>query len=196
MFLLKTLGSGYSQRTRYNCKTADFTVALAFDFKSAGELLTAKLAKPRLYQLHISEFNQEEVDEFCRKYRGYMCDTLHIAGNGAYTLYKHLGVGYQAVVDKLVLGFLELAVSQVKIQKVYSGFQTGVDEAGAKAALKLGIPLEITMPEGYRIRDYKNKDRYERTELKVLSRLLGTANLSGKTSTSTSRPSLSIGTRT
>jgi hypothetical protein len=152
-------------------------VAFAFDFNSAGEVLTKRFASPRIYQLQISEFSQLEVDEFCRKYRGYLCDTLHIAGNGAHTLYKHWGKSYQDKADALVKGFLELALAQVSVQKIFCGGQTGIDEAGAKAALALGIPLEVTMPHQYKIRDHRNIDRYERNELQVLRRLLLTSKI-------------------
>lgn len=173
MFILKTTeGSGYSARTKYNCKTADFTVAFAFNFGTAGEEMTFKYARPKIYQLPISSYSDFEVDEFCRKFRGYMCDTLHIAGHSAHTLYKYWGRGYQDAADEMVLDFLTKALTQIKVTKIYSGGQTGFDEAGAKAALELGIPLEVTMPARFRIRDVEGKDHYFKDARDVIQRFI------------------------
>lgn len=173
MFILKTTEkSGYTARTMYNCKTADFTVAFAFNFGTAGEEMTFKFARPRIYQLPINSFSAFEIDEFCRKYRGYMCDTLHIAGHSSHTLYKYWGRGHQAKADAMVLEFLTEALTQIKVTKIYSGGQTGFDEAGAKAALELGIPLEITMPKGYRIRDVEGRDHYFDRAVDVIHRFI------------------------
>ena len=161
MLTLNEFDGSYAKRTKFNCKTSDFTLAIAFNFGSAGEILTYHSARPRIYQLDINDYVEEpliEVEEFCKKYRGYMCDTLHIAGNGAQTLYKHWGIQYQRRADATALSILTKAIKHCNIKKVYSGGQTGIDEAGIKAALKLGIPVEVNMPSGYKIRDHSGKD--------------------------------------
>jgi hypothetical protein len=121
--ILNEFQGSYAKRTRFNCKSADFTLAIAFNFGSAGEILTFNAARPRIYQMSIEDYlnsPEEEVDEFCRKYRGYLCDTLHIAGNGASTLYKFWGLKYQMKADSLVHNILSKITQIVNIEKAYN----------------------------------------------------------------------------
>jgi hypothetical protein len=160
--ILNEFQGSYAKRTRFNCKSADFTLAIAFNFGSAGEILTFNAARPRIYQMSIEDYlnsPEEEVDEFCRKYRGYLCDTLHIAGNGASTLYKFWGLKYQMKADSLVHNILSKITQTVTIEKAYSGGQTGIDTAGVKSCLRLNIPVEVNMPQGYKIREYDGIDK-------------------------------------
>ena len=161
MLILNEFSGSYSKRTRYNCKTADVTLAIASDFNSAGEILTFTSAKPRIYQMSIYDYLEEpeiEVEEFCKKFRTCFSDTVHLAGNGAKTLYKLWGAKYQNKADRLVYSILKKATETITITKVYSGGQTGIDEAGVKAALRLDIPVEVNMPNRYKIRDCMGKD--------------------------------------
>jgi hypothetical protein len=47
---------------------------------------------------------------------------------------------------------------KTKIESIRTGGQTGFDEAGAKAAIKLGIPTMILAPKGWTFRDITGKD--------------------------------------
>ena len=46
----------------------------------------------------------------------------------------------------------------ISISEVRSGGQTGIDEAGIKAAMSLGIKASILAPQGYRFRNKEGKD--------------------------------------
>jgi hypothetical protein len=45
-----------------------------------------------------------------------------------------------------------------KITSIRTGGQTGIDEAGAKAGLRLGIPTTVLAPKGWTFRDINSKD--------------------------------------
>ena len=79
---------------------------------------------------------------------------LNIAGNGIYTLKSK-----QASYDKLLTEVLKaLQDKGITISEVRSGGQTGIDEAGIKAAISLGLKASILAPKGYRFRGKDNKD--------------------------------------
>ena len=44
------------------------------------------------------------------------------------------------------------------ITLITTGGQTGVDEAGAKAGMRLGIPTKVVAPKGWTFRSIENKD--------------------------------------
>ena len=45
-----------------------------------------------------------------------------------------------------------------KIESIRSGGQTGFDEAGAKAGIKLGLPTLVLAPKGWIFRNIESKD--------------------------------------
>lgn len=64
--------------------------------------------------------------------------------------------------DELVYMFLLNVVNspdlKVKISAIRTGGQTGIDEAGAKAGVRLGIPTSILAPKCWRFRNEKGED--------------------------------------
>lgn len=74
----------------------------------------------------------------------------------------------QRVIDEKIAYFIELlehrlSKNNIKITGIRSGGQTGIDEAGLKAAIKLGIPALCLAPKGWTFRDINGidiKDEY------------------------------------
>jgi hypothetical protein len=59
---------------------------------------------------------------------------------------------------KLLKAIIESPNLKLKINSIRSGGQTGFDEAGAKAGIKLGIPVTVLAPKGWKFRDINGKD--------------------------------------
>lgn len=165
---------GYSQRTRENAEAedVDFTFAFAVDFKTAGELATARYAGESLVRIPLKlkeggglDMSPESVersvdvvkktlpDEF---FNGESCG-LNIAGNGLYTLSRY-SVS-QEDIDQFVISVgKRLVDSGMRIASVRSGGQTGADEAGIAMAAALGIPAMVHAPKGWEYRGANGVD--------------------------------------
>jgi hypothetical protein len=162
---------GYKERTLKNA-SADATIAFAFDFNSAGEKLTkSSVENQKKMYIGIPTGNkraapkdlmpsQKMIDIIVDKLNSVKAKSLNIAGNGIYTMRAS---GFtQEDVDKMTYNTLK-AVSEsprlkTKITSIRTGGQTGYDEAGAKAGMKLGIPTTILAPKGWKFRDITGKD--------------------------------------
>lgn len=167
---------GYKARTVLNAR-ADVTIALASDFNTAGERCTFNAVRSanKLYiPVRLKDIlNLEMITSVSNQinnnvYGGW---TLNIAGNGIYSLRLS-----QEVLDKAIRQFLDtlFAITISKPVLVRSGGQTGVDEAGAKAAAILGIPTVILAPYGWL---YRDKNGYDiRDEQSFKSRFILTTN--------------------
>ena len=85
--------------------------------------------------------------------------SLNIAGNGIYTLNKY---GYtQKMIDNLLEQIMNHLIKNNidnTITSIRTGGQTGIDEAGAKAGMRLGIPTTILAPKGWKYRNIKGQD--------------------------------------
>ena len=154
--------AGYYARTRKNA-SADATVALAVNFKSRGEQLTKQMADEQ-GKLYIPvDFGVTKlpgiVTAIVKKFNAKNVKTLNIAGNGIYTF----GEAYtQEQVDEIVYDFVRDVVNHPeldnRIESIRTGGQTGVDEAGAKAGIRLGIPTTVLAPKGWKFRPEDGKD--------------------------------------
>lgn len=146
----------YPPRT-YENASADATIAFAFDFKTAGERLTkdAVAAQDKMYISIPAYFTSHDVTKAIALLNKAGAKTLNIAGNGAYTAIKH-GAD-QAKCDELVASFLTIVFARKELNNdiilVRSGGQSGFDEAGLKAAVRLGIPALCVCPRGWKYRD-------------------------------------------
>lgn len=153
----------YSPRTYANAKTADWTVALAADLSTAGEICTAKAAGNRLNGYEIT-LETDPVD-LARMVYGFLkankVKTLNIAGNGIYTLVEH-GMK-QDWANLFLYRFLKPLHQHLKLEKIISGGQTGIDTAGVVAAEVLGIPAMVHMPNGY---VQRHEDKVDRPQTK------------------------------
>lgn len=163
---------GYRERTIKNA-SADMTIALAYDENSAGEKLTKNsvISQGKAYQMiripdrastPTPDFKptRDAVDTVVSKLNTVNATSVNIAGNGLYTMRN---AGYnQEEIDKMTYNFLKAVVEspnlKTKITLVRSGGQTGFDEAGVKAAARLGIPALVLAPKGWKYRDVRGTD--------------------------------------
>lgn len=153
MITINEYGSHYSERTRLNASLAGLTVAFAVDFETAGERLTARAASRTKYlgilikeEPDIRAMAITIIDRFW--FLSNNTKTLNIAGNGIYHLDKvHINQEY---INILIYQVLAIVHREGPITKIYTGGQSGVDQAGVIAALALGIPVEVNMPKGFK----------------------------------------------
>lgn len=156
-------GSGYPARTRANAAWSDITLALAENFNTAGERLTKNAAGDKYVSTNLPAYNEasgnapiiaEDIYKQLQS-KGKLTDIkLNVAGNGIYTLRES-----QEYYDDLLTEVLsELQKKGVTFAEVRSGGQTGIDEAGVKAAANLGIKATIVAPKGFMFRDKSGND--------------------------------------
>lgn len=143
----------YPLRTMVNAGAADATIAFALDFTTPGEQLTKRAVNNagNLYiPVHPLLISLLQIHKTGKLLVQHQAKTLNIAGNGAYSLIK-TGIT-QPKTDKIVYNFLEavIAAHDLKIESIRSGGQSGFDEAGIKAAVKLGIPAIVHFPKGWK----------------------------------------------
>ena len=164
--------NGYRERTIKNAK-ADATIALATDFTSAGERLTRKAVIDNGKKYIPVDTNNPEitdtlVNSIVDQLNEVNAKSLNIAGNGIYTL---KGKYTQEQVDEYVYNLLNKVLNhpnlKTKIETIRSGGQTGYDEAGIKAAMRLGIRNGILAPKGWKFRDISGKDIYNEQAFKA-----------------------------
>jgi hypothetical protein len=157
--------SGYRNRTIKNA-SADATIAIAADFNSAGERLTESSVRQQGKSyipvvLSVETMIQEEAyaEKIVEELNKVKAKTLNIAGNGIYTL---KGDFKQTELDEYVYDLLNLIVNSPKLENkiisIRTGGQTGIDEAGAKAGVRLGIPTTILAPKGWTFRNISGTD--------------------------------------
>lgn len=170
---------GYRQRTEENAKAADFTVAFGIDPNTSGEKVTAAAAKGKYAWIGLEDFRQLTEQDF-RDYGQALYESLsffekrremevNIAGNGIYT-FNQYGISQQEV-NNAVFHVLQEAMDRgMKIRSIRSGGQTGADEAGIDAAMKLQIPAHVHAPKGYLMRGTDSVDT--RNELAFKARFV------------------------
>lgn len=161
----------YTNRTRINA-SADATIAFAQDFETGGERLTKKsvFEKKKLY-ISVNYSNDifdyislqsscPLVDIYVQWFNERGVKTLNIAGNSLSTLKKK--VSCQQEVDDFTFKWLSRLLNHkdlsTKIISIRSGGQSGFDEAGIKAAVKLGIPAIVLAPKGWKFRNIDSID--------------------------------------
>jgi hypothetical protein len=169
--------TGYAARTAKNA-SADATIALAYDFNSAGEKLTKSsvLAQDKKYLPVSTDIfsSKSEVTATAGNIAQVLNNlpnneiTLNIAGSGIYTL---KGTMSQTAADNFTLELLQEVIQRLnpekKIISIRTGGQTGFDEAGAKAGIKLGIPTTILAPKGWKFRTIDGKDISNEAQFKA-----------------------------
>lgn len=161
----------YSSRTKINA-SADATIAFAVDFTTSGEELTKKyvLDQKKLYipiDAKDTVITQERIDKVVKLLNSKNVTTINIAGNGIYTANKYFS---QKTIDDFVYSFLKKIVEskdfRCKIELFRSGGQTGFDEAGSKAAHKLGFISLVYAPNLFRFRtingDFANEVEFKK----------------------------------
>lgn len=160
----------YHDRTVANARWADVTMAFAVDFSTAGERLTRKAAGERYVAVDIpldrdalqSESYRRKVSQMLvHNTENLKSFKLNIAGNGLETLASR-GIS-QADADDFIAGVIGLAISQgMAVSEIRSGGQSGIDEAGTKAALRYGIPASQIVPRGFLYNDAEGNPHWNR----------------------------------
>lgn len=156
----------YKDRTIYNASSSDVTLALATDLSTRGEQLTKRVAGHKYIGFELVDDIPTLfiARQLFKKLKTDNARTLNIAGNGIYTLAEY-GCS-QEFINQFVYEIISQTHYFYPIDKIYTGGQTGVDLAGAIAAVKLGIPVEVTLPKGFIQRHEDHKDReHTRTEI-------------------------------
>lgn len=166
---------GYAPRTFINAQ-ADMTIAMAWRFDTAGEIATRRAV----------EANSKVYVPVPLPNSGMLCPvptvrrtiivvkdrwpkTINIAGNGIYST-----DWTQEQVDEFVHTFLmEVFMAagtgalSFKPELIRSGGQTGIDEAGLKAAVKLGIKAYCLAPRGWIFRGKDKRDIRSEVQFKA-----------------------------
>jgi len=157
----------YPPRT-YENASADATIAFAFNFNTPGEVLTRDSVKvqTKLYiPVSASILGNEKLisikaESISNTLMDHKVSVLNIAGNQLATCYKQ---GYtQGEIDNFVVHFLKMVFTHPRFDNKYlhlirSGGQSGFDEAGLKAAVRLGIPALCLCPRGWKFADVNGK---------------------------------------
>jgi len=165
--------TGYRERTIKNA-SADATIAIAVDFTSAGEKLTKSsvLNQNKKYiPIDVNEYLSADgmtAFKIVQQLNSANAKSLNIAGNGIYTM---KGKYTQEQIDTYTYELLKAVVESPnlknKITSIRTGGQTGFDEAGAKAGIKLGIPTSILAPKGWKFRNTSGADISNEQEFKA-----------------------------
>ena len=168
--VMETTSPKYHDRTVANARWADMTIAFAVDFSTAGERLTRKAAGDRYLAvdmpasrdaLYSEEYRERIADMLAHNTEHLHSFNLNIAGNGLQTL-QAFGIG-QSDVDDFIAAVIGLAVSEgMDVGEIRSGGQSGVDEAGTKAAMRFGIPASQIVPKGFLYNDAEGSPHWNR----------------------------------
>ena len=173
---------GYRERTIENAESAPVTIAFAVDFESAGEKLTKRSVLEagniyipiQLYPTDIKEWSHasraaDAIIKGLEPINDWGKISINIAGNGLYSFPSFVN---QEDLDVFMMRTLMLVEnrSDLEIRRVRSGGQTGIDEAGVKAADMLGMVAMVNGPKDYKFRirlghsykDIGNKEQFER----------------------------------
>jgi hypothetical protein len=176
LILEENISDNYKVRTEENVRNSDLTLAIAIDFESFGEKITKELVIKN-DKKYIAVYPDGDPIEKAAKIVAKMNELnlpqkfiLNIAGNGLSTM---KGQVLQNDADEFTYILLK-TISQdpklnSKIGSIRTGGQTGFDEAGAKASVKLGFTTVVHMPKGFKMRNQDGKDitmSYEHAKLR------------------------------
>lgn len=159
----------YAHRTRANAQWADLTVAIAVDLNTSGEQLTRDSAGDRYLGLTIPNGLRIGEDRLVKTAIAHGINPdgvkINIAGNGMLTLAKN-GIS-QETVDYFMGIFVKALYDKLDdydfpIMEVRSGGQTGIDEAGIKAAHKMNLKCSILAPKDFRMTPAQGEDIFDK----------------------------------
>jgi hypothetical protein len=154
----KSVSNDYRARTTENIKGSDATLHIITDPGTLGEKLTAAEAAKNKKGYRAVTYGENAVDDIVNMLNAHNVQVLNIAGNGIYDIKDS-----QEVVDDKVLTLLREVLTHpnlvTPVKVIRTGGQTGMDEAGAKAGIKLGIPTIIHSTSDWKLRPFDKKDR-------------------------------------
>ena len=154
---------GYPARTKINA-SADATIHLGDNFETPGEKLTRKSVEEqdKIYiklattDRNLSNLNKESLSAAIRSsvdiLNKFNAKTLNIAGNGIYDMKGRTQEEVDEFTYTILSGIVNSPDLKNKITSIRSGGQTGFDEAGAKAGVRLGIPTIVLAPKDWEFR--------------------------------------------
>lgn len=159
----------YPDRTKDNIEQSDFTLAFYTDPTTSGEKLTKKIALGQdkykgFFLPDNKDTPDEEIKSNVKQIIKELIDrninlnslNLNIAGNGSYE-YKNKT---QEQLNNILYRYLKEMHNQgVDFSLIRSGGQTGIDEAGIKAAQMLGIPTLVHGTSDYKYREDSKNDK-------------------------------------
>lgn len=154
--LLEHPSTNYAPRTGENAHKADATVAFAIDFHTAGEKLTARIARNKYIGILLMSDVGDAAQALLKHLRRTNARSLNVAGNGIYTLARNQVT--QAHCNQWVYDVLKQVHDQHPLSHIRSGGQTGVDTAGLVAALALEVPATGLYPHGFKRRNQAQID--------------------------------------
>jgi hypothetical protein len=159
----ENLVAGYPARTRINA-SADATIHLGDNFETPGEKLTKKSVKEqgkvyRTIETNNIPFNaiskdsiSKAIENIVKALNAVNAKSLNIAGNGIYDMKGRTQEEVDEFTYTILSGIVNSPDLKNKITLIRSGGQTGFDEAGAKAGIRLGIPTTVLAPKDYEFR--------------------------------------------
>lgn len=152
--------ANYPIRTQFNAENSDITIDFTRDAsKGSGATKRSANNAGKTYQPVIVDEvglmkNQDNIDELAKVIADNLTNgkTVNIAGHGAYKSTRAGSVGFNEAIQQSVFdNELNKIFDRVKFfigdkpitGMVISGGQSGYDEAGIKAANKIGIPTQV-----------------------------------------------------
>lgn len=165
--MFTTSGStSYPKRTSDNAQWSDITLALAEDFTTAGERLTKRVAGDK----YVSESLNNDTNTIINSIYEQIVNKrqtknikLNVAGNGIYSM-KESQEYYDELLTTIIKGLIDKGIT---VSAIRSGGQTGIDEAGIKAAINLNIPAEVHSTSNFKFRNKQGIDISNKAQFKL-----------------------------
>ena len=167
---------GYPIRRKENADWSDVTISFATNFNTWGEIGTKNDAGNKFIPVSmffgtpeddyvfvnssVEDLDAKRILEAIKK-QGLPTKNikLNIAGNGIYEFKPNeRNLTQEEFNDYVTKVIQELQKLGVTISEIRSGGQTGADEAGIIAAIRLGIKATVVAPKGFEYRDINRQN--------------------------------------
>lgn len=146
---------------------ADATLAYALDFEHPEQQRIKAVAGDRLLAVRIGTPGEEVIRLLLEHLQRLHACSLNVTGSDLYALGMHFAVpgkgsrqeraqsipALQARVDGYMQKVLAAVHAQYPLTQLRAGGQPGVEEAGIRAGIALGVPTLAYMPKGFRFRN-------------------------------------------
>ena len=159
VYNIKKLSSAF--QLKENIKESDVTLNIGVTFESGDAKIAKGTNKQEYIPLALSPKSNRNktvpnvngvVNNLVKQLNRFKKDKINITGNNIVELYKK---GYTQIdIDNYIYNILEGVVNSTDlidtISQIVTTGETGVSEAAVKAARKLGIGVEVTVPSGWK----------------------------------------------
>ena len=163
--LEENISDSYTSNKVENIKGSHLTIAISVNFDSYEEKLTKDLSdmhEKKYIPVSPSGDYADKASKIVLKMNELGLEgriVLNITGNGLARMSNTIN---QEQSDKFVFNLLSEIIKNdrlnSKIEIIRSGGQTGFEESGAKASLKLGIKTIVHMPKDFKMRNQDGND--------------------------------------